>query len=66
MTDPQVVGTVFHLADQLGRQYRGNAPHRFYNFAVQLNRSFDRLGPNNPKPYFQGTPIFQSSGTGKT
>ena len=64
--DPQVVGTITHLADQLGHQYHGDAPHHFYNFAMQLNHRFDCLGPNNPKPYFQGTPNVQSSGTGKT
>ncbi|SOV04338.1 uncharacterized protein UDID_17064 [Ustilago sp. UG-2017a] len=64
--DPGVNGTNNHLATGFHRPYRGDAPNRFLAFVSHLNDVYDKLGVNEPKPYFRGTPIVQSSGTGKT
>ncbi|SPO26591.1 related to conserved hypothetical Ustilaginaceae-specific protein [Ustilago trichophora] len=64
--DPESLGTNAHLAHEFQRPYRGNAPNRFLTFVSHLNNAFDKLGANDVKPYYRGTPIVQSSGTGKT
>lgn len=55
-----------HFASQFDRQYRGRAPARFIELISKLDRELDSLGADVVKPYFRGTPIVQSSGTGKT
>ncbi|SPO29021.1 related to conserved hypothetical Ustilaginaceae-specific protein [Ustilago trichophora] len=63
--DPESFGTNIHLAHEFQRPYRGNAPNRFLTFVSHLDDAFDKLSTNDPKPYYCGTPIVQSSGTGK-
>ena len=64
--DPEVIGTSIHLENGFYRPYCGDAPNRFLTFVSHLNAVYAKLDPNEPKPYFRGTPIVQSSGTGKT
>ncbi|SPC65844.1 related to conserved hypothetical Ustilaginaceae-specific protein [Ustilago sp. UG-2017b] len=64
--DPEVIGTNIHLENGFYRPYCGGAPNRFLTFVSHLNAVYNKLGLNEPKPYFRGTPIVQSSGTGKT
>ena len=64
--DPEAFGAYDHLAMEFARPYRGNAPDRFINLVTQLDHRFDNLDENDLKPYYRGTPIVQSSGTGKT
>ncbi|SPC62852.1 related to conserved hypothetical Ustilaginaceae-specific protein [Ustilago sp. UG-2017b] len=64
--DPEVIGTNIHLENGFYRPYCGDAPNRFLTFVSHLNAVYNKLGLNEPKPYFRGTPIVQSSGTGKT
>ncbi|KAJ1026634.1 hypothetical protein NDA13_004007 [Ustilago tritici] len=64
--EPEVNDTNIHLATGFHRPYRGDAPNCFLTFVSHLNAVYDKLGPNEPKPYFRGTPIVQLSGTGKT
>ncbi|KAJ1042896.1 hypothetical protein NDA10_004181 [Ustilago hordei] len=64
--DPEVIGTSIHLENRFYRPYCGDAPNRFLTFVSHLNAVYAKLDPNEPKPYFRGTPIVQSSGTGKT
>ncbi|SAM82203.1 related to conserved hypothetical Ustilaginaceae-specific protein [Ustilago bromivora] len=62
--EPEVNDTNIHLATGFHRPYRGDAPNRFLTFVSHLNAVYDKLGPNEPKPYFRGTPIVQSSDRG--
>ncbi|TKY89789.1 hypothetical protein EX895_001086 [Sporisorium graminicola] len=55
-----------HFASQFGRTYRGDAHRRFLDFVSQLDHDYDQLDKTDRKPYYRGTPIVQSSGTGKT
>ncbi|KAJ1572657.1 hypothetical protein NDA11_007251 [Ustilago hordei] len=64
--DPEVIGTSIHLENGFYRPYCGDAPNCFLTFVSHLNAVYAKLDPNEPKPYFRGTPIVQSSGTGKT
>ncbi|KAJ1596137.1 hypothetical protein NDA11_006251 [Ustilago hordei] len=64
--DPEVIGTSIHLENRFYRPYCGDAPNRFLTFVSHLNAVYAKLDPNEPKPYFRGTPIVQLSGTGKT
>ncbi|KAJ1020595.1 hypothetical protein NDA16_003988 [Ustilago loliicola] len=54
------------LAENIRRNYRGNAPFRLLNFAMKVNRIFFHQKAEEQRPYIKGTPIVQSSGTGKT
>lgn len=54
------------LARNIRRNYRGNAPSRLLDFAMKVNRIFFHERPEDQRPYIKGTPIVQSSGTGKT
>ncbi|CBQ68388.1 conserved hypothetical Ustilaginaceae-specific protein [Sporisorium reilianum SRZ2] len=54
------------FSSQFGRKYYGHAPSRFLDFVSRLDADFDRLSDDDLKPYYRGTPIVQSSGTGKT
>ncbi|CDW97273.1 hypothetical protein [Sporisorium scitamineum] len=54
------------LAAGLHRRYMGNAHHRLLAFANQVNLSLFRDKPQDKRPYYKGTTIVQSSGTGKT
>ncbi|SPO20528.1 related to conserved hypothetical Ustilaginaceae-specific protein [Ustilago trichophora] len=65
-SDYEAWGTYRHLAQEFNRPYRGNAPERFLAFITQLNGYFDQILDKEAKPYYRGTPIVQSSGTGKT
>ena len=62
--DVDVLNTNSLLSAQFGRQYRGDAQLRFLSFVTKLNQK-DQPANKNP-PYFRGTPIVQSSGTGKS
>ncbi|KAJ1018167.1 hypothetical protein NDA16_005033 [Ustilago loliicola] len=62
--DVDVLDTNAQLLAQFGRQYRGDAQQRFLNFIIKLNED-DQSDTKSP-PYFRGTPIVQSSGTGKS
>lgn len=62
----EVADTNTRFASQFGRPYQGHAPSRFLDFVSQLDSKFDQLEKKHLKPYFRGTPIVQSSGTGKT
>ncbi|GAK64793.1 uncharacterized protein PAN0_006d3008 [Moesziomyces antarcticus] len=64
--DPEVRETNTQLANQFGRDYHGDAPERFLDFVIDLDRSYDALTQGDKQPYYRGTPIVQSSGTGKT
>ncbi|KAJ1575632.1 hypothetical protein NDA12_000676 [Ustilago hordei] len=64
--DPEVIGTSIHLENGFYRPYCGDAPNCFLTFVSHLNAVYDKLDANEPQPYFRGTPIVQSSGTGKT
>ncbi|KAJ1031369.1 hypothetical protein NDA16_000810 [Ustilago loliicola] len=64
--DDQAFSTRLHLAKEFGRQYRGDAPGRFLKFVDQQPKHWNLLPALDPQPYFRGTPIVQSSGTGKT
>lgn len=55
-----------HLSLQLVRPYNGDAPWRFLRFAMQVNRDLFKPNVLRSIPYFKGTPLVQSSGTGKT
>ena len=65
--DAQVLSTNVHFRNQFGRQYRGDAPARFLRFVSQLADQYTKLclSLTESRPYFEGTPIVQSSGTGK-
>lgn len=54
------------LAQGFCRQYRGDAPQRLLNFAKHVNLTQFAGKQEGKRPYFKGTPIVQSSGTGKT
>lgn len=45
--------------------YRGDAHRRFLNFAVNVNLSLFEARPATEQPYYKGTAVVQSSGTGK-
>ncbi|KAJ1020212.1 hypothetical protein NDA16_004491 [Ustilago loliicola] len=64
--DVDVLATNTQLLTQFGRRYRGNAQLRFLNFITKLN--YDDRPDTKTKlpPYLRGTPIVQSSGTGKS
>ncbi|KAJ1030546.1 hypothetical protein NDA16_001455 [Ustilago loliicola] len=53
-----------HLAEQFRRPYRGDAHLRFLRFVINVHWDFYRN--EMYRPSYQGTPIIQSSGTGKT
>ena len=46
--------------------YRGDAHHRFLNFVLEVNSALFRSQPEGKRPYYKGTAIVQSRGTGKT
>lgn len=64
--DGDVLKSNSHLTLQFGRHYRGDAPIRFLHFVTKLNHKLDLTGFDQDPPYFRGTPIVQSSGTGKS
>ncbi|CDR87629.1 uncharacterized protein SPSC_03459 [Sporisorium scitamineum] len=53
-----------HFSAQFARPFKGKAPLRFLRFALGVQAYFD--GSADRDLYFKGTPIVQSSGTGKT
>ncbi|KIS67200.1 uncharacterized protein UMAG_05066 [Mycosarcoma maydis] len=55
-----------HYPEQFGRDYYGNAPDRFLQFITEHDQKFSTLDPSQGKIYYRGTPIVQSSGTGKS
>ncbi|SPO31175.1 uncharacterized protein UTRI_04414_B [Ustilago trichophora] len=57
-----------HFAQQLRREYRGDAPARFLRFVHSVNRHFTKCANADQffDSYLQATSIVQSSGTGKT
>ena len=61
--DPYVPHSNKHLAEQFDRPFQGNAHRRFLSFIVRTRNDFNYAFT---KPYYYGTPIIQSSGTGKT
>lgn len=66
--DVDVLDTNRVLTEQFGRTYRGDAQRRFLKFVTRLNQrdQHDVTSTNQLPPYFRGTPIVQSSGTGKS
>ncbi|SPO29087.1 related to conserved hypothetical Ustilaginaceae-specific protein [Ustilago trichophora] len=64
--DVGVLSANRHFRTQFGRRYRGDAPLRFLRFVTQLNSQPDPIDASEPLSYFRGTPIVQSSGTGKS
>ena len=64
--DPQEESLRQRLAESIRRDYQGNAHRRLLNFAINVNRIFFDENPESKRPYLKGTPIVQSSGTGKT
>ncbi|SAM80234.1 uncharacterized protein UBRO_20574 [Ustilago bromivora] len=64
--DPGVNSTNNHLTTGFHQPYHGDTPNCFLTCVSHLNDVYDKLSVNEPKPYFRGTPIVQSSGTGKT
>ncbi|KAJ1031360.1 hypothetical protein NDA16_000801 [Ustilago loliicola] len=64
--DNDVLSTNTRLTTQFGRRYRGDAPLRFLNFVTKLNNKLDHMGTDQTRPYFRGTSVVQSSGTGKS
>ncbi|SPO29578.1 uncharacterized protein UTRI_10216 [Ustilago trichophora] len=64
--DVGVLSANRHFRTQFSRRYRGDAPLRFLRFVTQLNSQPDPIDASEPRSYFRGTPIVQSSGTGKS
>lgn len=62
----EVMDANARFASQFGRTYRGNAPSRFLAYVTQVDLGISALGQKQVGPYYRGTPIVQSSGTGKT
>lgn len=54
------------LAQGIRRRYRGDAHRRLLAFAKEVNFSLFTNNADGRKPYYKGTTIVQSSGTGKT
>jgi len=55
-----------HYPEEFGRDYYGDAPDRFLQFITEHDQKFSTLDPSQGKIYYRGTPIVQSSGTGKS
>lgn len=64
--DVQEAGLRWHLAQSLRQPYKGNAERRFVAFTANVNLSLFINRPHDNRPYYKGTHIIQSSGTGKT
>ncbi|KAI3487437.1 hypothetical protein L1887_48626 [Cichorium endivia] len=62
--DPDARDSNVHLSGQFGLPFHGDAHHRFLHFIHRVRTHFAL--PNIQPPYYYGTPIVQSSGTGKT
>ncbi|CBQ71553.1 conserved hypothetical Ustilaginaceae-specific protein [Sporisorium reilianum SRZ2] len=56
----------YHLNSQLRRPFQGDAPQRFLRFAMRINNELFKTSTLRALPYFRGTPLVQSRGTGKT
>ena len=54
-----------HFTAQFGRPYRGDASLRFLTFVTKYSNHI-RTGTDRANYYFRGTPVVQSSGTGKS
>ncbi|CDR88979.1 uncharacterized protein SPSC_06351 [Sporisorium scitamineum] len=65
-SDPMEQPLYDRLAEGLRRPFKGDAEHRFAAFTAQVNRSLFLDKPQDQRPYYKGTVIVQSSGTGKT
>ncbi|CDR99818.1 hypothetical protein [Sporisorium scitamineum] len=55
-----------HFNSQIRRPFQGDAPQRFLRFAMRVNTELFQTSNLQSLPYFKGTPLVQSSGTGKT
>ncbi|KAJ1031367.1 hypothetical protein NDA16_000808 [Ustilago loliicola] len=63
-TPTEQIDLEVRLAREFGRDFRRNAHLRFLKFVQHVNDRF--CTSNGLLSYFKGTPIVQSSGTGKS
>ncbi|CDW98002.1 hypothetical protein, partial [Sporisorium scitamineum] len=65
-SDPSEEPLRLQLAQSFRRLYKGDAHLRFLRFAITVNMALFRDKPEGDRPYYRGTTIVQSSGTGKS
>ncbi|SPO30552.1 uncharacterized protein UTRI_06482 [Ustilago trichophora] len=64
--DPYEQSLRQNLVEAFHHQYRGDAHRRFLEFVIKVNQTLFESKPAKHQPYYKGTAVIQSSGTGKT